>query len=178
MCGCIFSTRNVAMPSRRAIRRPILFMMISSSCAAGFSRPSPRRAEQARSAGWTCWWSMKRITWNGPRPRQPGIRAGRKPGPPVGRALLLTATPEQLGPESHFARLRLLDPDRYVDFAAFQHDAGKYQVVAAMVEKLQAGKSPPKRMPTRSKSFFPEKPTALPRPSPPWAKARTPRASN
>ena len=27
--------------------------------------------------------------------------------------LLLTATPEQLGLESHFARLRLLDPDRY-----------------------------------------------------------------
>ena len=27
--------------------------------------------------------------------------------------LLLTATPEQLGAEGHFARLRLLDPDRY-----------------------------------------------------------------
>ena len=31
--------------------------------------------------------------------------------------LLLTATPEQLGVTSHFARLRLLDPDRYYDFA-------------------------------------------------------------
>ena len=29
--------------------------------------------------------------------------------------LLLTATPEQLGVASHFARLRLLDPDRYYD---------------------------------------------------------------
>ena len=27
--------------------------------------------------------------------------------------LLLTATPQQLGPEGHFARLKLLDPDRY-----------------------------------------------------------------
>lgn len=32
--------------------------------------------------------------------------------------LLLTATPEQLGLESHFARLRLLDPDRFHDFDA------------------------------------------------------------
>ena len=27
--------------------------------------------------------------------------------------LLLTATPQQLGPEGHFARLRLLDSNRY-----------------------------------------------------------------
>ncbi len=33
--------------------------------------------------------------------------------------LLLTATPEQLGMESHFARLRLLDPNRFHDFAQF-----------------------------------------------------------
>ena len=33
--------------------------------------------------------------------------------------ILLTATPEQLGKESHFARLRLLDPDRFYSFAAF-----------------------------------------------------------
>jgi len=33
--------------------------------------------------------------------------------------LLLTATPEQLGKESHFARLRLLDPNRFPDFNQF-----------------------------------------------------------
>lgn len=33
--------------------------------------------------------------------------------------LLLTATPEQLGMESHFARLRLLDPSRFHDFEQF-----------------------------------------------------------
>ena len=30
--------------------------------------------------------------------------------------LLLTATPDQLGHEGHFARLRLLDPDRFFDY--------------------------------------------------------------
>ena len=33
--------------------------------------------------------------------------------------LLLTATPEQLGVASHFARLRLLDPDRFHDLDQF-----------------------------------------------------------
>ena len=36
--------------------------------------------------------------------------------------LLLTATPEQLGVESHFARLRLLDPDRYHDLEIFKQE--------------------------------------------------------
>ena len=34
--------------------------------------------------------------------------------------LLLTATPEQLGAEGHFARLRLLDPERYPDLEKFK----------------------------------------------------------
>ncbi|MEM8593674.1 MAG: SNF2-related protein, partial [Pseudomonadota bacterium] len=36
--------------------------------------------------------------------------------------LLLTATPEQLGVEGHFARLRLLDPDRYYDLPTFVNE--------------------------------------------------------
>lgn len=39
--------------------------------------------------------------------------------------LLLTATPEQLGMESHFARLRLLDPSRFHDFAQFVEEQKK-----------------------------------------------------
>ncbi len=52
--------------------------------------------------------------------------------------LLLTATPEQLGVESHFARLRLLDPDRYRDLTTFQSEAKDYKVTAKMAEKLLA----------------------------------------
>ncbi len=50
--------------------------------------------------------------------------------------LLLTATPEQLGVESHFARLRLLDPDRYRDLATFQAEAKDYKATAEVAEKL------------------------------------------
>ena len=52
--------------------------------------------------------------------------------------LLLTATPEQLGAEGHFARLRLLDPDRYHDLAGFVAEASAYQPLNALIEKLLA----------------------------------------
>ncbi|VFS66480.1 RNA polymerase-associated protein rapA [Raoultella planticola] len=41
--------------------------------------------------------------------------------------LLLTATPEQLGMESHFARLRLLDPNRFHDFEQFVEEQQNYR---------------------------------------------------
>jgi ATP-dependent helicase HepA len=50
--------------------------------------------------------------------------------------LLLTATPEQLGIESHFARLRLLDPDRYFDLDAFCDEEARYQPVNNMIQQL------------------------------------------
>jgi ATP-dependent helicase HepA len=50
--------------------------------------------------------------------------------------LLLTATPEQLGKESHFARLRLLDPDRFTDFDSFVEEEKTYEPIAHAVEAL------------------------------------------
>ncbi|MFK5895248.1 MAG: RNA polymerase-associated protein RapA [Pseudomonadota bacterium] len=52
--------------------------------------------------------------------------------------LLLTATPEQLGKESHFARLRLLDPDRFPDFQQFINEELQYKPIAGLIEKLQS----------------------------------------
>ena len=46
--------------------------------------------------------------------------------------LLLTATPEQLGRESHFARLRLLDPDRYPSLEQFLEEQSHYQEIAEL----------------------------------------------
>ncbi len=50
--------------------------------------------------------------------------------------LLLTATPEQLGIESHFARLRLLDPDRFSDLDAFIAEEASYQPIAHAMQAL------------------------------------------
>ncbi|MDD2389330.1 MAG: RNA polymerase-associated protein RapA [Desulfobacterales bacterium] len=50
--------------------------------------------------------------------------------------MLLTATPEQLGLESHFARLHLLDPDRYFDLNTFLHENGQYNQIARIAGVL------------------------------------------
>ncbi|MDX8000101.1 RNA polymerase-associated protein RapA [Xenorhabdus sp. Reich] len=55
--------------------------------------------------------------------------------------LLLTATPEQLGQESHFARLRLLDPNRFHDYQAFIDEQQKYRPVADAVTLLLSGET-------------------------------------
>lgn len=55
--------------------------------------------------------------------------------------LLLTATPEQLGKESHFARLRLLDPDRFPDFQQFVDEEENYEPYAQVIEDLLNNKA-------------------------------------
>ncbi|PSJ43971.1 RNA polymerase-associated protein RapA [Zobellella endophytica] len=50
--------------------------------------------------------------------------------------LLLTATPDQQGHESHFARLRLLDPERFYDYDAFLAEEEDYQPLAQAAEAL------------------------------------------
>ncbi|MGS0680336.1 RNA polymerase-associated protein RapA [Shewanella sp. 125m-7] len=55
--------------------------------------------------------------------------------------LLLTATPDQLGHQSHFARLRLLDPDRFYDYEAFLKEEDSYKDVATAADALASGES-------------------------------------
>lgn len=50
--------------------------------------------------------------------------------------LLLTATPDQLGHESHFARLRLLDPNRFHDYGSFLKEEQSYAELATTVDAL------------------------------------------
>ncbi len=55
--------------------------------------------------------------------------------------LLLTATPEQLGKESHFARLRLLDPSRFNDFNTFMEQEDNYQSIVNAIDVLRSEKA-------------------------------------
>ncbi len=50
--------------------------------------------------------------------------------------MLLTATPEQLGVQSHFARLRLLDPDRFDDLDEFIDSQDAFADTAAVAATL------------------------------------------
>ena len=51
--------------------------------------------------------------------------------------LLLTATPEQVGVASHFARLRLLDPARFHDLEVFRQEERQYEAINTVVRRLQ-----------------------------------------
>ncbi|MEM7405727.1 MAG: RNA polymerase-associated protein RapA [Pseudomonadota bacterium] len=57
--------------------------------------------------------------------------AGAVPG-----VLLLTGTPEQLGVEGHFARLRILDPARYHDLDTFLAEEAGFETVSDLIELL------------------------------------------
>ena len=50
--------------------------------------------------------------------------------------LLLTATPEQLGQSGHFARLRLLDPERFGSLEQFQKEEEQFAWLAGVANKL------------------------------------------
>ncbi|NRA53722.1 MAG: RNA polymerase-associated protein RapA [Gammaproteobacteria bacterium] len=75
------------------------------------------------------------LEWNSEKPsREYRIVEGLAKATPG--ILLLTATPDQLGHESHFARLRLLDPDRFYDYQAFLAEEQDYQKVAQAAQEL------------------------------------------
>ena len=64
----------------------------------------------------------------------------------IAGVLLLTATPEQLGVESHFARLRLLDPHRFDDLDDFIATQDTFADVAMVASLLIDGQeSPPNK---------------------------------
>lgn len=54
--------------------------------------------------------------------------------------LLLTATPEQLGKSAHFARLRLLDPDRFHDYQTYLDEEMGYEDIAEIIEQIEESK--------------------------------------
>ena len=112
-------------------------------CSLEFLAGSQRRAAQAISAGWDMLVvdEAHHLTWS---PEAPSIeyQVIELLGKNADGLLLLTATPEQLGLESHFARLRLLDPDRYEDLEAFQEESSAYQMIAGFVDSLMSGTMP------------------------------------
>lgn len=50
--------------------------------------------------------------------------------------LLLTATPEQMGQENHFALLQLLDPNRFNDYATYHAEQEDYSNLATTINAL------------------------------------------
>jgi len=107
----------------------------------GFLAADPRRSAQATAAGWDVLVvdEAHHLEWSEAAPSR-AYQVVEELSRKSEGLLLLTATPEQLGVESHFARLRLLDPDRYRDLATFQAESKDYKATAEVAEKLVAEK--------------------------------------
>ena len=109
-------------------------------CSIDFLAAHPERAEQAKEAGWDLLVvdEAHHLEWSEEKASSE-YQLVEAIGQQAEGLLLLTATPEQLGQESHFARLRLLDPDRYSDFAAYQAEAEHFTDIAPIADALHVG---------------------------------------
>ena len=124
-------------------------------CSTSFLAGSRKRASQAISAGWDMLvvdeahhleWSLEKVS-----PEYAIVEMLSKVAKGL---LLLTATPEQLGVESHFARLRLLDPERYASYDTFINESQDHSAIANIVEDLSIGNPLKKKDKTVLYSIF------------------------
>ncbi|MBK8794691.1 MAG: RNA polymerase-associated protein RapA [Holophaga sp.] len=101
-----------------------------------FTGKAPR-LQQALDAGWDVLVvdEAHHLGWS-PEAASPEYTVVERLGQQIPGLLLLTATPEQLGMSSHFARLRLLDPDRFYDLEAFLGESQGYHQLARLAEKI------------------------------------------
>ncbi|HJW73143.1 MAG TPA: SNF2-related protein, partial [Geothrix sp.] len=104
----------------------------------------PQRLQQALEAGWDLLVvdEAHHLGWS-PEAASPEYALVEALGRQASGLLLLTATPEQLGMASHFARLRLLDPDRFYDLDDFIRESEGYLELAALVDRHRRNHSLP-----------------------------------
>lgn len=110
-------------------------------CALDWLKAHPHRVQQAIEAEFDCLIvdEAHHLAWSENTPSAAYLLVEQLANA-IPSVLLLTATPEQLGLESHFARLRLLDPERFYDYQAFLKEQENYQPVADAVQSLLSEK--------------------------------------
>ena len=110
-------------------------------CALDWLKAHPHRVQQAIQAEFDCLIvdEAHHLVWSENAPSAAYLLVEQLANA-IPSVLLLTATPEQLGLESHFARLRLLDPERFYDYQAFLKEQENYQPVADAVQSLLSEK--------------------------------------
>lgn len=112
-------------------------------CSQDFLLDHPERIPQVLEAGWDLLVvdEAHHLEWT-PEESSEGYELVQSLAALTPSVLLLTATPQQLGAEGHFARLQLLDPHRYNDLEAFLAESDYYEEVADAIDLLQDGKTP------------------------------------
>ncbi|NWO07778.1 MAG: RNA polymerase-associated protein RapA [Alteromonadaceae bacterium] len=108
-------------------------------CSQDFLVNSEKARKDAEAAGWDIMVvdEAHHLEWS-PEQASPEYEMVEQLSAASQGLLLLTATPEQMGLASHFARLRLLDPARFHDLEAFREEEQDYEAVNQVVRRLQA----------------------------------------
>ena len=93
--------------------------------------------EAASGADWDCLVvdEAHHLKWSEDEPSDSYV-AIEKIAADTGSVLLLTATPEQLGRNSHFARLKLLDPKRFSSLEEFEKEEKSFSRTAQLANRL------------------------------------------
>lgn len=106
-------------------------------CSLDFLTHNSRYFQQACEAKWDLLVvdEAHHLTWSQGQPSQEYQVIEQLAANTQG-VLLLTATPDQLGHESHFARLRLLDPARFHSYADFIQEEHGYSDLAQAIAPL------------------------------------------
>lgn len=110
-------------------------------CALDWLSNTPQRAKQLQETEWDMLIvdEAHHLAWSEQAPSVAYLFVEQL-AQKISAVLLLTATPEQLGQESHFARLKLLDPSRFYDYQAFIDEQRQYKPVADAVATLLSDK--------------------------------------
>ncbi len=103
----------------------------------GFLEQSPKRSQQLLEAGWDLLVidEAHHLAWT-PEAASPRYTLVEQLAAVTPGVILLTATPEQLGRSGHFARLRLLDPQRYADLDAYLAETERFQPLSQIADRL------------------------------------------
>ncbi|MDB4485708.1 SNF2-related protein [bacterium] len=115
-------------------------------CSVDFLLENPQRVPDVMEAGWDLLIvdEAHHLEWSQEEASE-GYELVQALAEETPSVLLLTATPQQLGAEGHFARLQLLDPDRYNDLEAFMAESEHYEVVAGVIDAVKSGKAVDKK---------------------------------
>ncbi|QAU22632.1 RNA polymerase-associated protein RapA [Dyella sp. M7H15-1] len=102
-----------------------------------FLEHSPKRASQLLDAHWDLLVvdEAHHLAWT-PEAASPRYTLVEQLAATTPGVLLLTATPEQLGRSGHFARLRLLDPQRYHDLDLYLAESERFKLLSHIADKL------------------------------------------
>ena len=139
-CSILDEERCAAAEASEPDSNPFLAQQLAL-CSTAFLTENAARGEQAVAAGWDVVVvdEAHHLAW-APESVSPGYALVERLARQTPGLILLTATPNQLGPQGHFARLRLLDPDRYSNFEAYLAQADRYAEVATVAEHLLEAK--------------------------------------